>query len=139
MPVLLRFDGAVDQEPAVAQWLAAQPSELGRIARDWFGEVRGCGARVRELMHDGCPTVCIDGAGFAYVNVFSRHVNLGFFQGAALPDPLGLLQGKGRYMRHVKLRPGEPLDAAGLRQLIAAAYDDMVSRLARESGGGPGC
>jgi hypothetical protein len=59
------------------------------------------------------------------VNVFTAHVNVGFFQGAALPDPAHLLQGTGKFMRHVKLRPGTATNAAALGKLIDAAYWDI--------------
>lgn len=84
---------------------------------------------VRELLHDGHPTGCIGDAGFAYVNVFTAHVNVGFFRGAELPDPAGLLTGTGKHMRHVKLRPGAAIDAGALVTLIEAAYRDMTERL----------
>jgi hypothetical protein len=80
-------------------------------------------------MHDGCPTVCVEDAPFAYVNAFRAHVNVGFFHGAALTDPAGLLEGAGRYMRHVKIRPGHSLDVSSLEDLITAAYKDIVEKL----------
>ena len=80
-------------------------------------------------MHDGCPVACVDDAPFGYVNVFRTHVNVGFFQGAALPDPAGLLEGKGKSMRHVKLKPGLAVDASALEALIVAAYQDIGIRL----------
>lgn len=80
------------------------PGELGRIAQHWFEVIRNCGDDVLELLHDGCPTACIDDAAFAYVNAFTAHVNVGFFRGAELSDPNGRLQGDGKFMRHVKLR-----------------------------------
>jgi hypothetical protein len=91
--------------------------------------MRRCGTDVRELLHDGFPTVCIEDAPFAYVGVFKDHVNVGFFHGASLPDPAGLLEGTGKHMRHVKLRPGRAVDTSALEALIAAAYRDIVSRL----------
>lgn len=103
--------------------------ELGAIARLWFEVMRGCGDDVRELMHDGYPTACVADAAFAYVGAFTAHVNVGFFRGAELPDPNGLLEGTGKRMRHVKLRPGADLDAEALRKLIATAYTDMKGRL----------
>ena len=103
--------------------------ELGAIAHEWFEVMRACGDEVRELMHDGCPVACLGDAAFGYVNVFTAHVNVGFFQGAALPDPDGLLQGAGRFMRHVKLRPGADANTAGLRKLIEAAYSDIKWRV----------
>lgn len=103
--------------------------ELGAIAQRWFAVMRDCGADVRELLHDGHPTACVGDAAFAYVNAFTAHVNVGFFRGAELPDPEGLLEGTGKFMRHVKLRPEGPVDAAALTKLIKAAYTDMKRRL----------
>ena len=97
--------------------------ELSRV--EWFAVMRNCGDEVRELMHDGCPTACLGDAAFGYVNVFTSHVNVGFFQGVSLPDPARLLQGSGKFMRHVKLRPGTPINAAALNRLIDMAYEDI--------------
>ena len=80
-------------------------------------------------MHDGCATACFGDVPFAYVNVYTAHINVGFFQGATLPDPAGLLQGSGKYMRHVKLRPGVETDEAALRQLIQRAYAEIKHRV----------
>jgi hypothetical protein len=51
------------------------------------------------------------------------------FQGASLPDPARLLQGTGKFMRHVKLKPGMAANAAALRRLIEAAYSDIKARV----------
>lgn len=126
---LLRFTGATHRDPAVERWLKARPGDLGAIARRWYGEIRLCGDEVRELIHDGCPTACLGDAGFAYVNVFTAHVNVGFFQGASLRDPARLLQGSGTFMRHIKLRPGEPSNDQAIAALIEAAYADMKHRI----------
>ena len=127
--LLLRFDGAVERDPAIDAWLKAHRSELGGIAREWFALMRECGDEVRELMHDGCPVACLGDAPFGYVNVFTSHVNVGFFHGAALPDPARLLEGKGKYMRHVKLKPGAATNTAALRALVHAAYADIKARV----------
>ena len=126
---LLRFNGAVEREPAIDAWLEQHAGELGAIARQWFQVMRGCGDEVRELMHDGYSVACLGDAPFGYINVFTSHVNVGFFQGAALPEPAHLLQGGGRFMRHVKLRPGTSTDAAALTALIKTAYSDMKARV----------
>lgn len=127
---LLTFDGSAENDPAVARWFESRPGELTAIARYWFARFRSCGPDVRELVHDGCPVVCVQDAPFAYVNAFRAHVNVGFFHGASLPDPAGLLQGAGKYMRHVKLRPDQALNAAALEALVTAAYNDIAARLA---------
>jgi hypothetical protein len=106
-----------------------QASELGAIAHQWFEVMRKCGDEVRELLHDGCPVACLGDAPFGYVNVFTSHVNVGFFHGAALPDPARLLQGAGKFMRHVKLRPGTETNPAALSRLIDAAYSDIKARV----------
>jgi hypothetical protein len=126
---LLRFNGAVERDPAIDVWMQEHGGELGAIAQEWFGVMRRCGDEVRELLHDGCPVACLGDAPFGYVNLFTSHVNVGFFQGAALPDPARLLQGTGKRMRHVKLRPGTAMDAAALRRLIETAYSDMKARV----------
>src|SRR5215469_8473366 len=108
---ILRFNGAVERAPAIDAWMKAHAGELGAIAHEWFEVMRRCGDEVRELLHDGCPVACLGDAPFGYVNVFRSHVNVGFFQGAALPDPAHLLEGTGRFMRHVKLRPGAVTNA----------------------------
>ena len=125
----LRFNGAVERDSAIDAWMKQHAGELGNIAHEWFEVMRKCGDEVRELMHDGAPTACLGDAPFAYVNVFTAHVNVGFFQGAALPDPARLLEGTGKFMRHVRLRPGAPTNAAALTSLIEAAYDDIKARV----------
>src|SRR5215831_6469831 len=102
----LRFDGAVRHQPRIDEWFDVRPVELASIARRWFAEMRSCGPDVTELLHDGHPTACVADAAFGYVNVFTSHVNIGFFHGATLDDPARILQGDGRFMRHVKARPG---------------------------------
>lgn len=109
-----------------------QPAALGEIASHWFTVMRRCGGDVRELLHDGHPTACVGDAAFAYVDSFKAHVNVGFFRGAELPDPQGLLAGTGKLMRHVKIIPGQPMDSAALANLIGAAYADMRERVQRE-------
>jgi hypothetical protein len=126
----LRFDGAVRHQPQIDRWFDERPGELGDIARSWFAVMRRCGEDVTELLHDGHPTACVGDAAFGYVNVFTSHVNIGFFHGASLEDSARLLQGDGRFMRHVKARPSSAPDAAGLQSLILAAYADIKSRLA---------
>jgi hypothetical protein len=128
MTDLLRFNGTVERDHAIDVWMKAHAGELGAIAQDWFEVMRECGDEVREILHDGCPVACLGDAPFGYVNVFTSHVNAGFFHGAALPDPANLLQGTGKFMRHVKLRPGMAADPAALSRLIDQAYSDIKAR-----------
>jgi hypothetical protein len=126
---LMTFPTAVRRDPAIDPWLDTRPVALSVLARPWFEAMRACGPDVRELMHDGHPTACVGQIAFGYVNVFTAHVNVGFFRGSELHDPDGLLIGSGKLMRHVKLRPEGGVDEAALRQMIKRAYDNVRNRL----------
>src|SRR5690242_15780374 len=128
----MRFPSAVKHDKAIEGWMRAHADELGEIARRWFEVMRHCGDDVRELLHDGHPTACVGDAAFAYANAFKAHVNVGFFRGAELADPDGLLEGTGKFMRHVKLRPGQQVNDAALKRLVHAAYTHMKQRLKAE-------
>ena len=129
---IFRISRGVKRDPDVDAWLTDEPVELRSIAQHWFARMRACGDDVRELMHDSCPVACIEDAPFAYVNSFKSHVNVGFFNGASLDDPARLLEGSGKRMRHVKLKPGAEPSAEALGDLIDAAYADIKVRLAAE-------
>jgi hypothetical protein len=126
---LFRFPSATKRDPAIEVWMHEHSGELGLIARRWFEVMRACGDDVRELLHDGHPTACVDDAAFGYVNAFKAHVNVGFFRGAELADPEGLLEGTGKSMRHVKLSPERDVDSKALTALIKTAYADMKERV----------
>jgi hypothetical protein len=136
MSSFLRFKGAVRQQPQIEAWFESRRPELAAIAREWFTEMRGCGEDVTELLHDGHPTACVTDAAFGYVNVFTSHVNIGFFHGASLKDPAQLLQGTGKYMRHVKAKPGALPARGPLKALVLAAYADIKTKLLTEQVGG---
>ncbi|HEX3651378.1 MAG TPA: DUF1801 domain-containing protein [Rhizomicrobium sp.] len=130
MDDLPRYNSAVSRDPRIEAWYSVtDPHRL--MTRVWFERMRDCGPDVRELLHDGCLIACVEDAPFGYVNAFKAHAAVGFYYGAMLADPAGLLEGTGKRMRHVKLRPGEPLNAKALGDLIALAYADIHQRLRR--------
>lgn len=126
---LLRFSGPVRRDPRVAAWFSDVTDPFRLMAQTWFERMRRSGPDVLEVLHDGCPVACVADAPFGYVNAFRAHASVGFFHGAALADPAGLLEGTGKHMRHVKLRPGRELDDGALGSLIDAAYRDIRRRL----------
>ncbi|MEX1153719.1 DUF1801 domain-containing protein [Parvibaculum sp.] len=126
---LLRFPSAVRRDPRIEAWFSDFADPFRLMTRAWFERMRGCGADVRELLHDGCPVACVGNAPFGYVNAFNAHASVGFYYGAMLADPVGLLVGDGKRMRHVKLRPSKELDDEALGDLIAAACRDIRQRL----------
>src|ERR1700746_1093356 len=112
MSRLFRLSNPARRDPSVDRWLRQHTGELGEIAKYWFEAMRRCGDDVRECLHDGHPTAWVADAAFGYVNVFEAHVNVGFFPGAEIADPKGILVGSGKFMRHVKLVPGCDCDPA---------------------------
>jgi hypothetical protein len=58
---------------------------------------------------------------FAYIRAFKNHVNFGFWRGAALDDPLGLLQGDGEKMRHIKLTGPAEINPEAFNQFLQQA------------------
>jgi hypothetical protein len=135
MSRLFRLPNSAKRDPTIDAWLRAQTGELGDIAKYWFEAMRQCGDDVRECLHDGHPTACVADAAFGYVNAFKDHVNVGFFRGAEIADPKGILEGNGKFMRHVKLGPGRDRDAAALLRLIHAAYSDIKALMQAETSG----
>jgi hypothetical protein len=127
---LLRFNGAVERDSAIDAWTKEHAGELGAIALQWFEVMQKCGDEVRDLLYDGSPVACLGDAPFGYVNVFTSHVSVGFFHGASPWDPARLLQGTGKFMRLMKLRPGTAANAAALTRLIDRAYSDIRARIA---------
>lgn len=117
-----RLNGAVSYSEAIDEWLAGEPLALYAIAREWFAVMRKCGDDVVELLHDGYPVACVGDVAFCYVNVFRTHVNVGFFMGSFLDDAQSLLEGTGKRMRHIKLKPDVPINRRALAALVQNAY-----------------
>jgi hypothetical protein len=63
------------------------------------------------------------GGAFCYVAAYANHVNLGFYLGADLPDPHGLLKGTGKKMRHIRFKSPGDLRARFLRVYIRSAIE----------------
>ena len=133
MDTLLKFYGKDIQDMVFNEWLNQKPEVLKPIAEKWFNVMMHCGQLVQGIFHDGYPIVCVESAPFAYVNAFTSHVNVGFFYGFELPDKLGLLEGGGKRMRHIKLFPGKEHHNEEIESLIQLAYADILERLMKES------
>ena len=57
----------------------------------------------------------------AYVYSAPEYVQFGFFRGSSLKDPKGLLEGKGRYVRHTKVRKPSEIDERSFAALLRQA------------------
>jgi hypothetical protein len=63
--------------------------------------------------------------GFCHIVTYSNHVNLGFNRGALLPDPKGVLIGKGKSIRHVTIRNQSELERPFVRRYLQAAIEQV--------------
>ena len=57
----------------------------------------------------------------AYVYSAPDHVQFGFFRGARLKDPHGLLEGEGKYVRHIKVLKRSDIDESAFGSLLRQA------------------
>ena len=135
---LLRSSGAIEGDPAIDAWMKERAGGLGAVAHQWFGVIRKCGDEVRELfarrlsgcMFGRCALRLCQCIHFArQCGVLSRRSAAGSWR---------LPQGIGRFMRHVKLRPGTATNAAEpsrlmRTQLISCRLPKADSALLRSS------
>ena len=70
--------------------------------------------------------------GYAYIMSHAKWINLGFFKGADLPDPSGLLEGTGAKLRHVKVRDETTCQSSAIRDLLVAALNERKTALGRD-------
>src|SRR6266851_10225025 len=63
---------------------------------------------------------------YAYIGVQKSHVNLGFYHGTVLSDPTGLLEGRGKKLRHVKLHSLKAARNHALKELLRQAVSDRL-------------
>jgi hypothetical protein len=117
----VRYAGARRRDPAIDAHVRAQTGPRGGILARLVALARAAAPSHDEILFRGAPSFCIDGEPYCYIVGYPRHLNLGFCDGASLPDPDRLLRGRGRWMRHVRVAPGEPLPAAAIAELIAAS------------------
>src|SRR5213593_39329 len=109
------------------------PADLKKFLRPYDREVQQLALGLRALVleemapcyeniYDAYSAVAIGygssdrlGDGVFHIAVYSRHVNLGFNDGATLDDPKGILQGAGNRIRHIAIKRPEDLERPELR------------------------
>ena len=66
---------------------------------------------------------------YVYISGHQNWVNLGFYKGADLADPAGLLEGSGKKLRHIKIHSVEEAQKTAVRQLIMQAINERKQAL----------
>ncbi len=115
------------------------PRELIKFLRPYGPEIRDLALQLRALVleemapcyeniYDAYSAVAIGYGtsellrdGIFHIAVYSKHVNLGFNDGATLADPKGILQGAGNRIRHVTIKTPADLARPEIRSYIRRA------------------
>ena len=115
------------------------PNALIKFLKPYDQEVRDAALKLRALVleemapcfeniYDAYSAVAIGygtsdrlSDGVFHIAVYSKHVNLGFNDGASLDDPKGILQGSGKQIRHITIKTAEDLERPELRAYIRRA------------------
>jgi hypothetical protein len=103
------------------RYLADQSTRNRAILRALRAFVRRSAPGLEESVKWGNGCWLADGAPIAYVYSDADHVQFGFIRGAELRDPSRLLQGKGRFVRHAKVRAVADIDRRAFGALLGQA------------------
>lgn len=121
----------VDKNGTFEQVIAESPEDLQEIARALRALLADVMPGITEVPWSQQKNVGY-GVGpkkmsehFCYIMPHSNYVNLGFMYGADLDDPEGLLEGKGKALRHIKIRTLEDVNKPAIRKLIEAASQHL--------------
>ena len=130
------------------------PADLKKFLRPYDREVQQLALGLRALVleemapcyeniYDAYSAVAIGygtsdrlGDGVFHIAVYSRHVNLGFNDGATLADPKGILQGHGNRVRHISIKSESDLARPEIRAYIRRAKKNALAE-ARKLGEKP--
>jgi hypothetical protein len=115
-------------EEQLDRFLDAFTPEIAGMARRALAKMRKRLPNAVEMIYDNynalaCgfgPTEKTSEAIFS-IAIFPKNVNLFFLQGAALPDPKGLLQGEGNVVRYIRLDDEKTLDRADVKAMMDVA------------------
>ena len=115
------------------------PAALRRFLKPYDPEIRDLALQLRALVleemapcheniYDAYSAVAIGygsserlSDGVLHIAVYSKHVNLGFNEGATLADPKGILQGKGSRIRHLTIKTPNDLNSPNIRSYVRRA------------------
>ena len=92
--------------------------------------------QTNELIYDNYNSVAVgwsptDKAGdvFCSMALFNNHINFGFNRGTDFPDPQKILSGDGSLYRYIRVLDKDDFPEDYIKQLLAIAYENSVSRL----------
>ena len=102
-------------------YLEAQSPKNRAIIRSLRGFVKRIAPKLGETVKWGNGCWVGSGRPVAYVYSDAGYVQFGFFNGSSLKDPKRLLEGKGQYVRHIKVRTPAAIDERAFAALLKQA------------------
>jgi hypothetical protein len=106
----------------VDDYIAGLPDWRGDVVTRLRRLVREAAPEATEAIKWGQPVWSSNGPS-VHVKAFARSVNLGFWRGAELDDPDGLLSGDGTRMKHLRLTSSDDLDDDRIRDFVRQAIE----------------
>jgi len=108
--------------------IARRSPKMAKLTRAVLAKLRPRFPGASELVYDKRNALVIgfcagEGASTAInsIAVYSKWINLYFFEGDTLPDPEGLLQGSGSTVRSIRITDAKDLDRPAVKALMKAA------------------
>lgn len=122
------------------QIIAKQSPEMATLTRAVLAKLRPRFPGAVEMVYDKKRGMvvgfCPDDRASNVINsigVYSKWINLYFFEGDSLPDPEGLLQGTGTIVRNIRINSAVDLDKPGVKALMAEALERAHPKLDRKA------
>lgn len=103
------------------EYLADQSPRNQTIIRALRRFVKRAAPKLEESVKWGNGCWLNENDPVSYVYASEDHVQFGFFGGSALDDPKGLLEGEGKFVRHIKLRKTSDMDERTFKALLRQA------------------
>lgn len=120
--------GPVSGQAELDRIIAKQPPEMAKLTTAVLARLRARLPGAIELVYDKQRSLvvgfCPDERASSVINsigVYSKWINLYFFEGDTLPDPENILQGTGRMVRSIRLTSAGDLDRPAVKALMAEA------------------
>ena len=122
------------------QIIAKQSPEMAKLTREVLEKLRPRFPGAVEMVYDKKRGMvvgfCPDDRASNVINsigVYSRWINLYFFEGDSLPDPDGILQGTGSIVRNIRLTSAHDLDRPPVKLLMAEALKRSQPKLDKKA------
>ena len=120
--------------PDLQKFLAAYSKDVQELFHQVRKLIVQCNGATNELIWDNYNALAIAYSdslelsdAYCHIALYSKHVNLGFNRGAELSSTLKL-EGKGKLIRHIKIKSPQDLNQEGLKELITIAITHALSR-----------